>query len=240
MISPAFGIVSGFVVFCAFPLARWGSDVLIRTADRDWAESSIEWVKEAGASDDVLSTLERLDARCPKVLSRKMEWVLRTLWGLATGLWVATMNDLIAVVVGTLTSFLLLVAAHVDLRTKILPDPVTISIAGLGCLFVLAGWGPSPADAILGLLTGFLSFFVLGVAFRHFRGREMLGLGDIKLFAVAGVWVGWQGLPMTAGLASLIGLAMILGSGTSAPRTVETVAFGPAIALAMIVVGATV
>ncbi|MEM6934808.1 MAG: prepilin peptidase, partial [Pseudomonadota bacterium] len=67
------------------------------------------------------------------------------------------MNDLMAVVVCTVTSFLLLVAAHVDLRTKILPDPVTISIAGLGCLFVLGGWGPSPAGAILGLLTGFLS-----------------------------------------------------------------------------------
>ena len=61
------------------------------------------------------------------------------------------------------------------------------------------------------------------------------GLGDVKLFAAAGAWVGWQGLPsvLLIGAAAGLAAACILGrpKGARGPR--ESVAFGPYLALGL-------
>ncbi|HVX58009.1 MAG TPA: A24 family peptidase, partial [Candidatus Saccharimonadales bacterium] len=40
---------------------------------------------------------------------------------------------------------------------------------------------------------------------------EGIGLGDAKLLAAAGAWVGWEGLPSVVLLAALGGLLFVLG-----------------------------
>jgi leader peptidase (prepilin peptidase)/N-methyltransferase len=42
--------------------------------------------------------------------------------------------------------------------------------------------------------------------YRLLRNREGLGLGDAKLMAAIGAWVGWQQLPSVLLFASLLGL----------------------------------
>ena len=44
--------------------------------------------------------------------------------------------------------------------------------------------------------------------YRALRGTEGLGLGDVKLAAVAGVWLGWADLPMAVNIAALSALAV--------------------------------
>ena len=80
----------------------------------------------------------------------------------------------------------LLVAS--DLRTMRLPDSLVLSIWGLGIVRVLLLDLPL-IDAIVSTT---VLFFVMR-AFKHYyakaRGREGIGLGDVKLIAALGPWV---------------------------------------------------
>lgn len=53
-------------------------------------------------------------------------------------------------------------------------------------------------------------FYVFRAAYRWWRGREGLGLGDVKLAAVAGAWIDWPLLPFVVEFAALSGLALAL------------------------------
>ena len=68
-------------------------------------------------------------------------------------------------------------------------------------------------------------FYFFRVAYRRARGREGLGLGDVKLAAVAGAWVDWPLLPFVVEAAALFGLGLALarafGRG-AAPRWAST------------------
>lgn len=64
-------------------------------------------------------------------------------------------------------------------------------------------------DRILGGIFGFLALEVIRQGFRKLRQVEGMGGGDPKLFGAIGLWLGWQGLPMTLLLATLIGFICI-------------------------------
>jgi len=89
----------------------------------------------------------------------------------------------------------LAVSSAIDLYSHRLPDVLTLSLTAAG-LFVSYWTGAAPlwwsvASAALG-------FFVLaGVAYvyRYVRGRAGLGLGDAKLLAASGAWLGASALP---------------------------------------------
>ena len=48
----------------------------------------------------------------------------------------------------------------------------------------------------------FLAFFAFRAGYRRFRGIEGIGLGDVKLAAVAGVWLDWVDLPVAVDIAA--------------------------------------
>src|SRR5262249_24915680 len=60
-------------------------------------------------------------------------------------------------------------------------------------------------------------FFALWAGYRRLRGRDGIGLGDVKLAGVAGVWLDWTSLPIAVEIAALAALAVCL---------VRSVAFG--------------
>jgi leader peptidase (prepilin peptidase) / N-methyltransferase len=49
---------------------------------------------------------------------------------------------------------------------------------------------------------------VAGKVAWRWRGREGLGLGDVKLAAVAGVWLDWPAIPVAIEIAALTALAV--------------------------------
>jgi leader peptidase (prepilin peptidase)/N-methyltransferase len=60
---------------------------------------------------------------------------------------------------------------------------------------------------------------MLRILYRRLRGRDGIGLGDIKLAGVAGVWVDWWLLPAVIEVAALAALAVyavryLLGRGS--------------------------
>jgi len=87
------------------------------------------------------------------------------------------------------------------------------------------------ADHLLAATAGLLAFEGLSALAERLIGRPALGLGDAKLAALLGAWLGWQGLWVAVMLAvltgALLGGAARLG-GLLGPR--EPFPFGPFLA----------
>lgn len=109
-------------------------------------------------------------------------------------------------------SWILLTAAVIDLHTTLLPDDLTLPLLWLGLLGAALGvTGVSAVDAVIGAAVGYLILWGLYHAFRLLTGKEGMGYGDFKLLAALGAWTGWQGLPVTILLSSVVGAAVGIG-----------------------------
>ncbi|MFD1627120.1 prepilin peptidase [Azospirillum griseum] len=143
--------------------------------------------------------------------------------------------------VACLFGWALLLAALVDARCRLLPDVVTLPLLPLG--LAVTGWtapdgdwsGPVIAHALAALL-GYALFAGLAAAYRRLRGRDGLGLGDAKLLAVAGAWVGVEGLPSVVLLAAVSALAVTLARAALRGDRLSggaSIAFGPYLAVVL-------
>lgn len=95
-------------------------------------------------------------------------------------------------VVGTLALVSLLTAGSVfDFHERRLPDTITLPlvIVGLGLQLLLGGLDQF-LSGLLGAVVGFAGFWAIARAYRATRGTDGLGLGDAKLLAAAGAWLG--------------------------------------------------
>ncbi|MGC3939113.1 prepilin peptidase [Roseobacter sp. EG26] len=81
-----------------------------------------------------------------------------------------------------------------------------------------SGW---PVQHLFGVVSGYLVFAVVGEIYFRWTGTDGLGLGDAKLLAGAGAWLGWAALPGLVALAAVSALcyALILKR--------QKLAFGP-------------
>jgi leader peptidase (prepilin peptidase)/N-methyltransferase len=132
---------------------------------------------------------------------------------------------------------LLIAASVIDLRTLRIPDLLNAAIvaAGLGATWLLQR---SLADALVGAASGYIALFAINWAYRAMRGRDGVGLGDAKLLAGAGAWLGWSGLPFVVLIGSAlalmyISLRRVLGRALQAT---DALAFGPFLSAGIIVV----
>ncbi len=123
-------------------------------------------------------------------------------------------------------------AALIDIERLQLPDMITWPLVAAGLGWAFESGAPSPESALIGAMSGYAVFVGISWAYRQRRGREGLGLGDAKLFAAAGAWLGWTALPFVALLASGAGLVFILARSHlhKVSRSSLPVAFGPFIA----------
>jgi leader peptidase (prepilin peptidase)/N-methyltransferase len=109
---------------------------------------------------------------------------------------------------------MLVVLAFIDLDTTLLPDSLTLPLVWLGLLFNMNGFLVPLADAVIGAMAGYLILWSVYWLFKLATGKEGMGYGDFKLLAAIGAWLGWQMLPVTLLLSSvvgaLVGIAMIV------------------------------
>ena len=152
------------------------------------------------------------------ILDRALWLDVTSFWHLAGG-WVGA-----AALSAGIGVYLAAIAA-IDLKTLRIPDYLSLPLVAAGLAMAAAGPRDILANHLIGAGAGFLLLAVFGEIFYRLRGREGLGLGDAKLFAAAGAWLGWQSLPYVMVLASIGGLcwALIQARGQ--------IAFGPWIAL---------
>lgn len=116
--------------------------------------------------------------------------------------------------------------AVIDARYLIIPDELSAVALVLGLVHAaVAGYSASEAIA-LALLRGLalaLIFLAVRAAYRWLRGRQGIGLGDVKLAVVAGVWVDWQMMAVVLNIAAVAALSVYaarqLASGRSLRAT---------------------
>ncbi len=104
--------------------------------------------------------------------------------------------------------WMLVALAFIDLDTTLLPDSLTLPLVWLGLLFNLGGHFASLPDAVIGAIAGYLVLWSVYWLFKLVTGKEGMGFGDFKLLAALGAWLGWQLLPVTLLLSSVVGAAV--------------------------------
>lgn len=102
----------------------------------------------------------------------------------------------------------LIALAFIDLDTTLLPDSLTLPLVWLGLLFNLDGQFARLDDAVVGAIAGYLVLWSVYWLFKLATGKDGMGYGDFKLLAAIGAWLGWQLLPVTLLLASVVGAAV--------------------------------
>ncbi|MBI2306770.1 MAG: prepilin peptidase [Rhodocyclales bacterium] len=121
----------------------------------------------------------------------------------------------------------------IDFDTQLLPDSITLPLLWLGLAFNLFGTYTSLSSAVIGAMAGYLSLWSVYWGFKLATGKEGMGFGDFKLLAAIGAWLGWQVLPMTILLSSLVGaiVGIVLIVAARHGRNVP-IPFGPYLAAA--------
>ena len=102
----------------------------------------------------------------------------------------------------------LVALAFIDLDTTLLPDSLTQPLLWLGLLFNLNDTYTRLPDAVMGAMAGYLVLWSVYWLFKLATGKEGMGYGDFKLLAALGAWLGWQMLPVTLLLSSVVGAAV--------------------------------
>ncbi|MEE9101499.1 A24 family peptidase [Pseudomonas nitroreducens] len=127
----------------------------------------------------------------------------------------------------------LLAMSMIDVDHQLLPDALVLPLLWLGLIVNYFGLFTSLGDALWGAVFGYLSLWSVYWLFKLLTGKEGMGYGDFKLLAMLGAWGGWQVLPLTILLSSLVGA--VLGIITLRLRKAETstpIPFGPYLAIA--------
>ncbi len=135
-------------------------------------------------------------------------------WGLAgAGVFVVSFAIVPGVegALGGALGLLMLGVAWADARRFVVPNALSAGAFALGMIHAIV---QSPDSGFDGALMAFSRaalaaglFFLVRIAYRRFRGREGLGLGDVKLAAAAGAWLSLPMLPVAIEIAAITALA---------------------------------
>jgi leader peptidase (prepilin peptidase)/N-methyltransferase len=150
-------------------------------------------------------------------------------------LWTATVavlwDDPTEVALGLVFVFTLLAVTLTDLERRVIPNKILIVAAVLGLAIAAVGDPSSlPERAIAAAAAGGVLFLVV---LAYPKG---MGLGDVKLTAVMGLYLGRNVAPaifVALLLGSIVGMAMIARQGAAARK--QAIPFGPFLALGGVV-----
>ncbi len=227
--------------------------------ERDWAAQCAELSGEAPTVSDPLS-LAKPRSRCPKCghAITALENIPVISWILLRGRCkgcaapISFRYPLVEAVTGLLFA---LAAAHfgftaagigalafisalialtaIDFDTQLLPDDITLPLLWVGLALNTFNAYTDLKSAVIGAMAGYLSLWIVYWGFKLATGKEGMGYGDFKLLAALGAWLGWQMLPLTILLSSLVGavvgiaLMVFARHGRNVP-----IPFGPYLAAA--------
>jgi leader peptidase (prepilin peptidase)/N-methyltransferase len=98
----------------------------------------------------------------------------------------------------------LIVLFAIDLRHRILPNVITLPGIAAG---IAASWFLPPGwiSSLIGIAGGGGILLAIAEVYYRVRGQEGLGMGDVKMLAMIGAFLGWPLMVLTLVLASFAG-----------------------------------
>jgi leader peptidase (prepilin peptidase) / N-methyltransferase len=107
---------------------------------------------------------------------------------------------------------ILIVLFVIDLELQLLPNLITLPGIAVGFLFSLVA-PPGPLPSLAGIALGAGILYGIAAAYYAVRRQEGMGMGDVKMLAMIGAFLGWRAVLVTLILASfsgaLIGIALL-------------------------------
>lgn len=129
----------------------------------------------------------------------------------------------------TLYICLLFLMAEIDFRSLLLPDILTIPLLLIGLFVACFGLSNMQMeDSVVGAMVGYFLPVLVCLLIVWYK-KDAFGGGDIKLLSALGAWLGIESLLNVIALASILGIAYALVKRKS------SLAFGPMIAIAGVV-----
>ena len=157
-------------------------------------------------------------------------------------------------------TYSLIVITFIDLGHMIIPNAITIPGAAAGLIYnaLITDWEKSRdllgafswslenffgvlnevpfLDSVFGLITGGGILFLIAFLYIAVRKQEGMGMGDVKLLAMIGAFLGWKGVVfvmlVSSLLGTIIGLSIILYKKGDLKYALP---FGPFLSLAAVI-----
>lgn len=127
----------------------------------------------------------------------------------------------------------LLALSLIDADHQLLPDVLVLPLLWLGLLLNNFGLFTSLQDAVYGAALGYLVLWSVFWLFKLITGKDGMGYGDFKLLAMLGAWGGWQVLPLTILLSSVVGAVLgVIVLRLQRQGMAQPLPFGPYLAIA--------
>jgi leader peptidase (prepilin peptidase)/N-methyltransferase len=105
---------------------------------------------------------------------------------------------------------LLIVLFGIDLEHQLLPNVITLPgiVVGLALSLVAP---PGVVDALVGAILGAGVLYAIAAGYYMVRKEEGMGMGDVKMLAMIGAFLGWQAVLLTLVLSSFSGAVIGVG-----------------------------
>ncbi|MBX7275051.1 A24 family peptidase [Pseudomonas sp. ERGC3:05] len=127
----------------------------------------------------------------------------------------------------------LLAMSLIDVDHQLLPDVLVLPLLWLGLILNSFDVLTTLPNALWGAVIGYMSLWTVFWLFKLITGKDGMGYGDFKLLALLGAWGGWQILPMTLLISSLLGvLAGLILMRLRRSQASIPMPFGPCLAIA--------
>ena len=141
------------------------------------------------------------------------------------------LDDFYSIALLTLLISALITATVIDIEHKLIPDECNTMV--LACALLLHISTNSLHSSVLGMMAGYGLIYSLHWLYYVFRSKDGIGLGDAKLLAALGSWLGLLHLPELLLCASLSG---ILYTVLSKRSNLDYIAFGPFLTISALLV----
>jgi leader peptidase (prepilin peptidase) / N-methyltransferase len=105
---------------------------------------------------------------------------------------------------------MLIVLFGIDLEHQLLPNVITLPGIVVGLIFSLVA-PPGWQSALIGVLLGGGVLYGIAEVYYRVRGEEGLGMGDVKMLAMIGAFLGWKAVLVTLVLSSFAGAIVGIG-----------------------------
>jgi leader peptidase (prepilin peptidase)/N-methyltransferase len=109
---------------------------------------------------------------------------------------------------------LLIALFVIDLEHQILPNVITLPGIVIGLIFSAVA-PPGFVNAVLGAVLGAGVLYGIAAAYYLWRREEGMGMGDVKMLAMIGAFLGWRAVLLTLVMASFAGAVVGVGLMTA-------------------------